>query len=380
MTVGISAAALYRSIEKWNPTLVIDECDELFADNPDLLRVVNSGWTPGSGVVRSNPDSHEPEVFKTFGPKAIAGKGKRMPDTMVSRIIFIHMKRRLRGEKIGHFRYLDDAGFARMRSQLARWALDHGEALGAALPEQPEGFINRTASNWQLLFAIADSLGAGARARIAAQKIAGMTDMASSGVMLLEDIRAIFRASTLDYVTSKNLIERLTADPEKPWAEWTRGRPITEKGVAGLLHEYGIVSRTVGPKGATAKGYRKADFEDAWQRYLDGDQKTPIFPSTRLTPSDDYAFAEKTPDDRTNGRREKIDGLSNEINTVDGSPGKMADSETSFVCSPWGPFSRWPEDGLELPPALLREVVPREVPLDRRPALGPEGDSLDDLV
>jgi hypothetical protein len=42
---------------------------------------------------------------------------------------------------------------------------------------------------------------------------------------------------------------------------------------------------------------------------------------------------------------------------------------------PWGPFSRWPEDGLEVPPALLREV-----PLDRRPALGPEGDSLDDLV
>ena len=42
---------------------------------------------------------------------------------------------------------------------------------------------------------------------------------------------------------------------------------------------------------------------------------------------------------------------------------------------PWGPFSRWPEDGLDIPPALLREV-----PLDRRPALGPEGDCLDDLV
>jgi putative DNA primase/helicase len=379
MTVGISAAALYRSIEKWNPTLVIDECDQLFADNPDLLRVVNSGWTPGSGVVRSNPVSHEPEVFGTFGPKAIAGKGKKMPDTMVSRIVFIHMKRRLRGEKIGHFRYLDDAGFARMRSQLARWAQDCGQALGAIQPVQPEGFINRTASNWQLMFAIADSIGQGARARREAQKIAGMTDMASAGVALLQDIKAMFETSTLDYLTSKTIIERLTADPEKPWAEWTRGRPITEKGVAALLHEYHIFSRTVGPRDSHARGYRRADFTDASQRYLgekaEGGLDSDNLPLIRVRPCSDDTFAEKPAVDEGRHQREKIDGLSNDINAVDTSTGKTADSEApSFVSSPWGPSSRWPEDGLELPSALLREVPP-----DRRPALGPPGDSLDDL-
>jgi hypothetical protein len=313
----------------------------------------------------------------------IALKGKKMPDTMLSRTIFIEMKRRLRSEKIDHFRHLDDAGFARMRSQLARWAQDCGEALGAVQPVQPEGFMNRMASNWQLMFAIADSLGdeAGARARAAAQHIAGVTDMASAGVALLQDIKAMFGTSTLDYLTSKTIIERLTADPEKPWAEWARGRPITEKGIAALLHEYRIFSRTVGPRGAEAKGYRKADFEDAFERYLEGgDLKPPIFPSKCRSPYDCSAFAEKAPVDRTNGRREKIDDLSNEINTVDVSTGKMADSDASSSPPPWGAFSRWPEDGLELPPALLREVVPREVPLDRRPALGPEGDSLDDLV
>src|SRR6516162_4189243 len=102
MTVGISAAALYRSIEKWNQTLVLDECDELFADNPDLLRVVNSGWTRWQGVVRCDPETNEPTVFSTFCPKAIAGKGRKMPDTMTSRTIFIEMKRRLKGEKIDH--------------------------------------------------------------------------------------------------------------------------------------------------------------------------------------------------------------------------------------------------------------------------------------
>jgi hypothetical protein len=198
------------------------------------------------------------------------------------------MRRRLRSEKVDHFRHLDDAGFARMRSQLARWAQDSGEALGLAQPAQPEGFMNRTASNWQLMFAIADSLNAGERARTVAQRIAGATDMASAGVALLQDIKTMFEASTLDYLTSKTIIERLTADPEKPWAEWSRGKAITEKGVAGLLHEYRIFSRTVGQKGHEAKGYRRADFKDAWQRYLtekaEGGLDSDILPSNRRRP------------------------------------------------------------------------------------------------
>jgi len=288
------------------------------------------------------------------------------------------MKRRLRGEKIGHFRYLDDAGFARMRSQLARWAEDSGEALGAVLPDQPEGFINRTASNWQLLFAIADSLGeaAGARARAIAQDIAGVTDMASAGVALLQDIKTMFEASTLDYLTSKTIIERLTADPEKPWAEWSRGKPITEKGVAGLLHEYRIISRTVGPKGSTAKGYRRADFEDVWERYLPPEAEKPegaldsnILPSICLSPCNDYTFGQKTAVDQDNGRRDKNGHFSSGINTVNGSTGKTSE------IAPSAPNDAG--DNLDIPPFL--QVANRKVPIDRKPALGPEGDSLDDL-
>src|SRR5262245_12768003 len=52
LSVGISAAALYRSIEKWHPSFVIDECDEAFVDNPELRQVINSGWTRGQGVVQ----------------------------------------------------------------------------------------------------------------------------------------------------------------------------------------------------------------------------------------------------------------------------------------------------------------------------------------
>jgi hypothetical protein len=275
--------------------------------------------------VRCDPDTNEPRKFSTFCPKAIASKGKKAPDTILSRAIFVTQKRRTRAEAITHFNHVDDAGFARLRSQLARWAADNGEALGLVRPSMPEGFLNRMASNWQLMFAIADSLGeeTGRRARAAAQQIVGMTDLTSAGVELLRDIKTMFDRSTLDYLTSKAIVAALEADKEKPWAEWSRGKPITEKGVAGLLHEYRIFSRNVGPEGAQAKGYRKTDFADAWDRYLAPKEEIPpsdpnTFRSSRPAPCNDYAFGEKSAVQQDPTGREKIDGFSSGINALDG--------------------------------------------------------------
>jgi hypothetical protein len=220
--VCVSAAALFRSIEKWNPTFVIDEADDAFADSPDLRSVINSGWIRGQGIPRVHPETHDVQKFSTFCPKAIALKGKKMPDTMLSRTIFIEMKRRLRDEKIEHFGHVDDADFQRLRSQLARWAQDEGERLAAIVPPPPEGFLNRMASNWEVILSIADSLGkeTGERARRAAKRIAGVTDMASAGVALLRDIKAMFDSSALGrdfgapYLPTREIIKRLLAEGE----------------------------------------------------------------------------------------------------------------------------------------------------------------------
>ena len=329
LSVGISAAALYRSIEKWHPTFVIDEADDAFANNPDLRQVVNSGWTRGQGVLRCDPDTNEPRRFSTFCPKAIACKGKKAPDTILSRAIFITQKRRTRDETVAHFSHVDDDDFIRLRNKLARWAADNGALLGRAHPAMPDGFLNRTASNWELMFAIADSLGqeAGSRAREAAQQIVGVTDLASAGVELLQDIKAMFDRSTLDYLTSKEIVRDLTDDPEKRWAEWSRGRPITEKGVAGLLHEYGIFSRSVGPKGQRAKGYRKVDFADAFERYLPLQEQGPSsdpdnLPFTRSSHCNGYAFGEKSAVHQAPGEREQNGDSSNDINAVHGCTGE----------------------------------------------------------
>jgi hypothetical protein len=43
--VGVSEAALFRIIELYEPTVIVDEADTAFVENEALRAVVNSGWT-----------------------------------------------------------------------------------------------------------------------------------------------------------------------------------------------------------------------------------------------------------------------------------------------------------------------------------------------
>jgi hypothetical protein len=277
-SVGVSPAALYRSIEKWQPTLIIDEADVAFVQNEDLRAVVNSGWTRGSGVLRCDGDDNEPRLFSTFCPKAIGLKGKQLPDTTASRAIVVELKRKLADEQVADFRHVDNHGLNELRQKIYRWALDNGEALSDANPDLPAGFLNRVAANWRILLAIADAAGGEwpEKARAAASgtaKIKATID-ASIGVQLLSDIRNAFNDKA-DRIFSSTLIQKLISDPEKPWAEFRRGKSFTQKQLAKMLGTYGIVSEPVWIEGQSARGYKRAAFEDAWTRYLGASLSNP---------------------------------------------------------------------------------------------------------
>ena len=51
-TVGVSEAALFRSVERWTPLILVDEADVILVDNEPLRAIVNSGYTRGIGVLR----------------------------------------------------------------------------------------------------------------------------------------------------------------------------------------------------------------------------------------------------------------------------------------------------------------------------------------
>ena len=285
-SVEISEAALYRSINIWRPTFVVDEFDAVLAsdDKAPLRSVINSGHTRGQTVVRCVEPNFKPEAFVTFCPKAIGMVGRKLPGSTLSRCILIEMKRRKPGDKaIVKFEHKDDADLANLRSRLLRWASDNQAALRKAEPSMPPGFDNRRADNWQTLFAIADLAGGecGDKARIAAGHTEGATDNSTIGVRLLADIKRIFDEEPKpDCMRSATLVAKLVEDQEGPWVAWNWGKGLTQNGLAALLGGgggrgrgarggFGICSKTVHPKVEPhGKGYRREQFEDAWERYL----------------------------------------------------------------------------------------------------------------
>ena len=276
MTTGISEAALFRSIEKWLPTVIADEADVLLVDNDPLRAVINSGWTRGAGVLRCIGDDSTPYSFPTFCPKIVGMKGRKLPDTTLSRSIIVEMRRKRPGDNAEHFRSIDDAGLAELRQRALRWAIDNGEKLDGAEPDMPPGFDNRLGDNWYLLLAIADFAGGDwpDKARKAAVKLSKVADATSTGVQVLAAIKAVFdgeegNTPPDDRISSADLAATLGADTTSPWAEWKNSKPITQAQLARVLKPFGIAPAKIRlSSGGTLQGYVRSQFEDAWDRYL----------------------------------------------------------------------------------------------------------------
>jgi putative DNA primase/helicase len=270
---NITAAALFRAIQAWAPTLLIDEADT-FAQNSDELRgVINSGHTRELAyVIRTVGDDHEPRKFSTWGAKAIASIGK-LSDTNADRSIEIPLQRKLPGERTERLRHADPETFHNLASRCVRWVMDHAEEIRAARPVMPDGLHDRARDNWEPLLAIAELAGGEwpKQAREAALALSGAVDAENDNirVQLLSDIRDVFKDRRADRLSSEDLTSSLISLDDRPWADYSRGKPLTMAKLARLLRPFGVVSGSVRLADArTPKGYLREQFTDAFRRYL----------------------------------------------------------------------------------------------------------------
>lgn len=280
---SITAAALFRSVEAYRPTLFLDEADTYLSGrhvNEDLRGVINSGHHRSGTVLRCIGDNAEPTAFSCFAPVAIAMIGKP-PGTVEDRSIAIPMRRKAPGEDVEKFRPGQSvrAQVLEYAQQCVRWATDNRNALTQAQPDVPSGIDDRAADSWFALLAIADR--AGGRwpklAREVAAAVMGGRDGADSiGVQLLRDLRQLFVAADTNRLSSAGIVAELVKLEDRPWPEYRNERPITPNQLAKLLKPFGVSPRTIRlPDGSTPKGYFKADFEEPWARYLSPDADAP---------------------------------------------------------------------------------------------------------
>jgi putative DNA primase/helicase len=268
---NISPSALFRSIDAWQPTLLIDEADSFMRENDELRGIINCGHTRDSAkIIRTVGDDYTPTTFIVWGAKALAGIG-HLPDTIMDRAITLELRRKLINEATERLRHVEPNLFKILSAKLARFAQDYSDAIQQAKPELPDALNDRAQDNWEPLLAIADVVGNDwpKLARSIAIKISGNKEHSQSlGVELLSDIQEIFESKNTDRISSAELIRLLCADEEKPWATYNRNAPITPRQIATRLKEFGIISNTIRIGMITAKGYMKAQFADAFARYL----------------------------------------------------------------------------------------------------------------
>lgn len=271
-----SLSALFRAIEHWRPTILIDEADTFFRENAELHGMVNAGYKRGGFVLRSEAtvDSFEPRMFSVYSAKSIAGIAleRHLPDSTMSRGIVFNMRRKLPHETVERMRNADDAVFGRLASQLARMALDHAQQVRLTQPAQPDALSDRAQDNWEPLLAIAQCAGPLwlARATEAALKMSAASEaLTSTGNDLLADIKEVFDDLSTTRISTVDLLGKLTSDDEKSWATYNRGKPMTPRQLAKQLEPYGIRSKTVRLSAtSTPKGYEVGQFDDAFERYL----------------------------------------------------------------------------------------------------------------
>jgi putative DNA primase/helicase len=270
-------ATLFRAIEAERPTLLLDEMDNArLKENDELRAILNSGHSRTSAwVMRAEGDHHEVRRFNTFASVAFACIGW-LPDTVTSRCVRVAMRRKTPREQVERLRESQiGAQLKPLRSQLARWALDHAQEIESADPKVPEGLGDREADNWGPLLAIADAIGAEwpARARQAARTASGGIAVDETlGVELLTDLHHVF--GDADRLTTDEALRHLKEMEDRPWAEYGSdgrhgGRGLTARGLSELLKPFGISPGSIRLPGGdkTLKGYQRESFTEAWERY-----------------------------------------------------------------------------------------------------------------
>ena len=292
-------AVIYRVIEQREPTLILDEIDIVLpsgsgdARGPQraILGLLNAGYRRGKVVHRMGGKGYtELQEFNLFCPKILVGIDKGLRPTLASRCIRLEMEPATDEEMAGLEEFIPDEveeDTTALSERLAAWAERAIPAIKVATrPERIPGLKRRQVETAKILLHISAQAGDrfDGEFRDALEGLStgqGTSDATtSSGRALLADTRDVFDALGESQVSTTWLLKALFEIEVSPWAGWwavtdeMTGKLVAQPGAAkklgNMLNRYGIRSRDIWIPRAnkSLKGYLKADFQNAFARYL----------------------------------------------------------------------------------------------------------------
>lgn len=263
------AAHAVHALAAERPTLLIDDVAGGMLYRRDMRTLIAAGAQRDGLFLGAATKRNRSGRMACFAPTAIA-TAALLPDDLRVRAIVVAMApapaARARAA-------LGDApdDVLLLRAQMQAFAAATPVDPAAAEAMMPRAFGTAARENWAPLVAVAQAVGADwARDAIAAALALQARDPApASNLALLADIRALVPMGDGAGPTTAHLIERLTADSERPWATIRRGRKLDARELAERLRVFGLRPATIRlGQDAFARGYRREDLRDAFERYL----------------------------------------------------------------------------------------------------------------
>ena len=281
---NISAAAVYRAIEEWKPTLLLDEADTYLRKNAELAGVLNSGHTRETAFVTRVTEidgKQMPVRFSTWAPKIIAGIGVSAADTTIDRSLIIRLQRKPVDMPRSRLALRFSNDMEPLRSRIARWAVD---VKDVPIDESALNFINndRARDNWAALLAVALHVGKVATEGLlaAARAMSDNSDLSSDREGdLLRDLKGVIaeiateayaKRVDLTLLPTKALLDKLNKLEDSQWTNFNRGTGLNGHGLAKMLKPFGLaptIKKDAGSK-KTIRGYVAKDFTPVFARYL----------------------------------------------------------------------------------------------------------------
>ncbi len=274
---------LTDGFEPFNGTLLLDDCDATFGKtrmNIKLQGLFTARFQQDARFTVRVKDDGE-YVFDdrlVFFPAAFAGNG-RLHSSLAERSIQISLEPKKPGSSCQPFRFYAVQNSARsLRQSLSDWGKANHEHFEKTAPYKedqfPSEFSWRNRDCAEPLLHIADFIGGNwpqraRRALVNAFALAAFEDFYSSK-LVLSDIRDAFaEKGNPEWISSTDLLQFLHTMDDRPWDEWTKGKPMHPKSLSHLLEPFGIHPRNhrTGPK-TIPKGYYREDLEPVWRCHL----------------------------------------------------------------------------------------------------------------
>jgi predicted DNA-binding protein (UPF0251 family) len=120
-TGSISPPALFRVVEMFQPTVLLDETEKYVEHGSDLHALLNEGHCKGASVMRVLGDKQELREFGVYGAAAFARNGV-LPNDLDQRSVVIELQRRRADEPLQELREDHCEPLIRLARMCARWA------------------------------------------------------------------------------------------------------------------------------------------------------------------------------------------------------------------------------------------------------------------